>query len=175
MHLYLLGYRGSGKTTVAHLLAQALDQPMVDTDDWIEYQRGQTISQIFSEIGETGFRDLEQTAVAQVSNLSIPSVVALGGGAVLRPANQQVIRATGRRVWLDATPELLHRRISSDYNSQQRRPDLTDRGGLEEVTEILALRRPIYASMAELTIQTDDRTPDQIADEILLWIHGMNS
>lgn len=175
MHLYLLGYRGSGKTTVAHLLAQALDQPMVDTDDWIESNHGKTIRQIFSERGEEGFRDLEQTAVAQVSSISMPTVVALGGGAVLRPASQQVIRETGRRVWLDASPELLYGRICSDGTSQQRRPDLTDRGGLEEVTEILARRRPIYASMAELTIHTDDRTPDQIADEILVWINGMKS
>lgn len=75
MHIYLIGYRGSGKSTVGRLLAQALDRPLVDTDDWIESGQEKTIREIFAERGEAGFRDLEQTAVSQVASFPDPTVV----------------------------------------------------------------------------------------------------
>lgn len=172
MHVYLIGYRGSGKSTVGRLLAQAMDWPLIDTDDWIESGQGKSIREIFAEQGEPGFRDLEQTAVVQVSSMAEPAVIALGGGAVLRPQNQQIIRQTGRRVWLDASAEYLYARICADSTTGERRPDLTDRGGFDEVAEILAARRPIYSDLAELTVNTMDKSPDQIAREIDHWLRA---
>lgn len=174
MHVYLMGYRGSGKTTVGRLLAQALDWPLIDTDDWIESGQGQSIRQIFAAQGESGFRDLEQATIVQVSSFLEPAVIALGGGAVLRPQNQQVIRETGRRVWLDASAEHLHERICADSSTGERRPNLTDRGGFDEVAEILAVRRPIYSDLAELTVDTMGKSPDQITREIYQWLQSQD-
>jgi shikimate kinase len=175
MHIYLLGYRGCGKSTVASLLAQLLDRPSIDTDDWIESATSQTIRDIFASVGEPGFRDLEQRAIAQVAGLQEPSVVALGGGAVLRAANRQVIIDTGHRVWLKATPERLYERIQRDSATCDRRPSLTDQSGFEEVVKLLAERNPIYESLAEFTVDTDERTPDQVVDRIATWIESMKS
>ena len=157
MHLYLMGYRGSGKSTVARLLAQAMDRSVVDTDEWIESAAGQTVSEIFAQRGEGGFRDLEETAVAQVARLDEPAVVALGGGAVLRPANQSLLRQTGHCVWLQGSPEQLYARIRSDSTSPDRRPSLTGRSGLEEVTDVLAAREPIYRGLAHFIVSTDGK------------------
>lgn len=173
MHIYLLGYRGSGKTTTARLLAQALDLPMIDTDDWVESSSGRTIREIFDTIGETGFRDLEQTAIEQVASRDESMVVALGGGAVLRKGNQERIRNSGRRVWLRASPELLYERIVGDSSSSERRPSLTDQSGFDEVAKLLALRTPIYESIAELIVETDGQTPDQTVRKIVDWLGSL--
>ncbi len=172
MHLYLIGYRGSGKSTVGRLLAQALDRPLVDTDDWIESSQEKTIREIFAERGEAGFRDLEQTAVSQVASFPDPSVVALGGGAILRPANQQTLRTTGACVWLDASAEFLYERICADSSSGDRRPNLTDRGGFAEVSEVLAARRPVYNDLAKLTINVEGKSADEVAREIVDWLNS---
>jgi shikimate kinase len=172
MHIYLLGYRGSGKTTVAGLLAQILDRPMVDTDDWVESAAGKSIREIFADGGEQVFRDREQQAIEQIANLPEPAIVALGGGAVLRPANQEVLKKTGHRVWLTASPQRLYDRITNDCSSADRRPSLTGKAGFDEVVNLLSERQPIYQQISEFTVDTDGLTPDQIAERILFWLKG---
>ena len=171
MHLYLIGYRGSGKSTVGRLLSQSLQRPMVDTDDWIESAEGKPIREIFAELGEEGFRQLEQTAVAQVAQLHEPAIVSTGGGAVLREANRLAMMGSGRCIWLDAPAQLLYQRIFSDSSSGNRRPNLTDRGGLEEVNEVLAIRRPIYSQMANLIVDIEGKQPEEICREIVDWVN----
>lgn len=175
MHLYLIGYRGSGKSTAGRLLAQALDRPFIDTDDWIESAQGRSVREIFAAEGEAGFRDLEQVAISQVSSFPEPAVIALGGGAILRAENQQLIKQSGRCVWLDASAEHLHDRICADSSSRERRPNLTDQGGCNEVAEILAARRPIYSDLANLTINTQSKSPDQVSREIHQWMQSQDA
>jgi len=175
MHIYLMGYRGCGKSTVANLLAGALDLPFLDTDEQIESATHQTIREIFASVGESGFRDIEHGVLGQVASLAQPTVVALGGGAILRESNRQLLRGSGHRVWLKASPEQLFDRIRGDSTSPSRRPSLTDRSGYEEVVKLLAERTPIYESMAELTVDTGDRTPDQVVKLIVSWIQSTKS
>jgi shikimate kinase len=103
-----------------------------------------------------------------------PAVVALGGGAVLRTANQDILRRTGRRIWLKASPERLYQRITSDSSSFERRPSLTDQSGYEEVVNLLRQRQPIYEQMSELIVDTDTLAPDQIVEEIMSWLKAVH-
>ncbi len=173
MHTYLIGYRGSGKSTVGRLLAARLGRTLIDTDELIERESGLTIKEIFEAEGELGFRDRETTALRFIAErASPPCVVSLGGGAILREANQQLLAGSGHCVWLQGKPELLHQRILADQTTQSRRPNLSQRGGFEEVAELLRVRTPIYQKLAEKTVVIDGRTPDEIASEIVDWVNS---
>lgn len=170
MHIYLMGYRGSGKSTVGRLLAKQLGWPSMDTDDVIETAAAQSIREIFAAEGEAGFRQREQQAIAEVAGREVPSVIALGGGAILRSDNQRTIQSSGRVVWLQGSAELLSQRIDSDVSTAERRPQLSQRSGYDEVVEILARREPIYRQLAELTVRTDHKSPDEVVLEIVDWL-----
>lgn len=168
MNIYLIGYRGCGKSSVAPLVARTLGRRVVDTDQRIEQATGRTIAEIFAVDGETVFRDLEQKAVAAVAEQT-SQVVSLGGGAILREANRCVLAETGKTVWLTATAEVLWARISGDDASDSMRPNLTDTGGLAEVERVLAERTSVYDACADYTIDTNGRTIEQIAEQICQW------
>ena len=168
-HLYLIGYRGCGKSTVARALAGRLGWPSVDTDERIEADCGRSIRSLFESEGENYFRDCEAATIAEVAALEVPSVVALGGGAILRESNRQQLQTSGRCVWLQASAARLFDRISADHTSADRRPALSKRGGFEEVVELLAAREPLYSQLAELTVLTEGKTPDEVVAEIFDW------
>ena len=105
-NLYLIGYRATGKTTVARLLSDRLSYQAVDADDIIEARAGMPIKEIFAADGETGFRDLETEIVKELSQRS-DTVVALGGGALQRPGNRQQLFGTGSMIWLQAAAETI--------------------------------------------------------------------
>src|SRR3954465_12394398 len=136
MSVVLIGYRGSGKTTIGKRLADRLWQPFVDTDALIVRKAGKGIREIFEQQGEPAFRDLESTVVRDTLKLQ-EHVISLGGGALLRPENRAALKASGHKVvYLKWAPEELYKRIMADPESVAARPDLTDSGGLEEVTQL---------------------------------------
>jgi shikimate kinase len=163
--VFLIGYRGTGKSTVARKLAERLGYDAVDADAEIERRAGKSIAAIFAEEGEAAFRDLESRVVAELSSLR-RTVVALGGGAVLRDANRDAICAAGPVVWLTATVEAIIGRLESDPTTASRRPNLTRSGGREEVDAVLSERTPIYRQCATIVVDTDGKTSAQVADEI---------
>ena len=167
-NLYLIGYRASGKTTVAQLLADRLKCATVDADDMIESRAKMPIKDIFAVHGENGFRDLETAVVKDLSQRSA-TVVALGGGAVLRSENRQHLLGTGPLVWLQAAPETIQKRIEADPATRGRRPDLTKSGGFQEIQELLAARAPVYQECADYQVDTEDRSPESVADSIHSW------
>jgi shikimate kinase len=170
MNITLIGYRATGKTTLARLLAERLDWTWIDADVEIERRAGKAIARIFAEDGEPAFRDLEAAVTAELCRRT-PLVLAAGGGAPLRPDNRQAIRAAGKVVWLTARPETIHVRMSGDATTASRRPSLTDREALAEIVHLLARREPIYRETADLVIDTEGKTPEQIAAEILEKLH----
>lgn len=173
MHIYLMGYRGSGKSTVGRRLAERLSRPLVDSDDLIESQSGMSIKDIFAEKGEPWFRDLEAHIVCETAESAAqPTVVSLGGGAVLRESTQAVLKSTGVCVWLSASAEYLFQRIQSDQATKLRRPNLSQSGGFAEVKEILEKRWPIYQKLSDITIVVEGKTPDEICDEILGYVNS---
>jgi len=165
MNLFLIGYRGCGKTTVAARLADRLGWPAVDADVELERRAGKSIRQIFADDGERAFRDLESAVVASLAQ-GDRQVIALGGGAVLREENRQALAGRGPVVWLTASPETLWRRIAADGTTAERRPNLTAAGGLDEIRRLLAERTPLYAAAATWVVDAESRSPEQIADDI---------
>lgn len=164
--LYLTGYRGTGKTSVGAVLARRLDRPMIDLDHTVEQAAGRTIREIFAAGGEEAFRDAESECLEEVAH-GPSAVVALGGGAILRPANRQLIRGSGRCIWLDADVDTLAERIAADTTTAERRPALTDRGQREEIRQLLETRRPLYRDVSDHRIDTAGKTVQEIAEEIL--------
>jgi len=164
--IFLIGYRGMGKSTVARELAERLQFDVVDADDLIERQAGKTIAAIFADDGEPAFRDLESKVVAELCGRG-RTVVALGGGAVLREENRQAILAAGPVIWLTASIATIIERLASDATTADRRPNLTPVGGQHEVERVLTERTPIYRQCATLVVDTEGKSPADVAGEII--------
>ncbi len=166
MILTLIGYRATGKTTLAKLLARRLGWQWIDADVEIERRAGKTIARIFAEDGEPAFRDLEALVIADLCRRD-RLVLAAGGGAPMREENRQIMRQSGKVVWLMARPETILKRMSGDATTAERRPSLTGHGPLDEIVQLLALREPMYRDTADFTIDTENRTPEELTAEIL--------
>jgi shikimate kinase len=164
--IFLIGYRGTGKTSVARELASHLAYHWVDTDDLIEQMTGKTIASIFADESEAGFREWESRVVTAVIRKR-RTVVALGGGAVLREENRQAICATGPVVWLTASVETILERVAADSTTASRRPNLTTAGGRAEIETLLAIRTPHYRQCATLVVDTEGKTSAEVAAEIV--------
>jgi len=172
--VFLIGYRGSGKTTVGKLLAKKMKMRFFDSDRRVEAAAGKTIAEIFAEKGEASFRQMEAKIIAKIivnhqniskgkkatSSEKSGCVVSLGGGA---PMNEKCVLLRGK-------PETLWKRISTDDSTKESRPDLTDEGGLGEVQSMLALRSSTYDECADHIVDVDDLSPQEVADQIAEWI-----
>jgi shikimate kinase len=165
--LALIGYRGTGKSTVGRILAERLDRTFVDADLEIASQAGCSIPAIFAAWGEPGFRDREERVLAEITRSHPAAILATGGGAVLREANRRRIAGFGFVVWLRAHPAELSRRLQADRRGLADRPALTLAGTLAEIDQVLEARSPLYRGLADLTIETDGKSPHEIADSIL--------
>jgi len=166
MLLTLIGYRATGKTTLAKLLAKQLGWDWIDADVEIERRAGKTIAQIFAEQGEPVFRDIEAQVIADLCCRD-RLVIAAGGGAPMRPESRGAMREGGRVVWLTARPETILARMTGDATTAARRPNLTEKDPLEEILHVLQVREPIYREAAHWSVDTEGKTPDELADTIL--------
>ncbi len=174
MILALIGYRGSGKSAVAQLAALRLGWDWVDADVEIELRAGRSIAAIFADDGEQAFRDLESAVLNDLLKRD-RTVLALGGGVVLREENRQRLQSAcqagqAKIVWLKAAPETLWQRILADTSTAARRPNLTVAGGLAEIRQLLSQREPLYKSCADSTIDADGKRLAEVADEVVAWI-----
>lgn len=165
--VYLTGFMGSGKSTVGRELAHRLNRPFIDLDERIECREGCSISRLFTDSGETAFRDAEHRALAALPRERHP-VVATGGGIVLRPENLRFMDRSGRRIWLKCPLEEIARRLENSAGGGDLRPLWT--GDLAELGRLLAQRTPSYAS-AELTVDAVG-TVDRTVEEIVRWLEG---
>jgi shikimate kinase len=164
--IFLIGPRGSGKTTVARLLAEALGWSWCDADVELERRAGASIRDIFASEGEAGFREREAAVLAELCERR-RCVVATGGGVVLRPDNRERLRRHGWTAWLTADVPTLCQRLQADATTQERRPALTGASSAspEEVAAILSVREPLYRGCADVIVDTTGRAlPDVVAD-----------
>lgn len=165
--IILIGYRACGKTSVAKILGQRLGWTVYDSDVLVEKHSGKSIAALFSEEGEPAFRDLEAKAIASLLAQNEPLILATGGGAPLHPATRREFKRGGIVVWLKASAETILARMNADASNHSRRPQLTDLKPLEEIKTLLEERSPIYSRTATLALDTETKTPDELAREIL--------
>lgn len=162
MSAILIGYRGSGKTTIGKKLADRQWQKFVDTDELIISAAGKSIRDIFQQDGEERFRDLETDAVRKALAL-VDHVIALGGGAVLREENRKLIKESSlKRIYLRCEPQVLLERIQADPQTAANRPNLTGlAGGIEEIRTLLAKREPLYREVMSAELDVTNLSPDE--------------
>ena len=165
-NISLVGFMGTGKTTVGKVLAKRLGYTFVDCDDEIEKGQGTTISHIFSEFGEPYFRELEKNMVAKLSARQ-GLVISAGGGAVMDPANMENMKKGGPVICLSATPEVILKRVERFTH----RPLLQVPDPLAKIKELLEARGPFYAK-ADFTVDTGGLGPDKVVDKIIELVGG---
>ncbi len=163
----LVGYRGTGKSTVGRILAERLGRPFADADVEVEALAGRPIRSIFAEEGEPAFRELEARVLADLAARPGGGVVATGGGAVLLDANRKALRDFGLVIWLSADPDTLAQRLQASRRGVEDRPSLTAAGTLAEIADVLEARTPLYREVAHAVIETAGRDVDQVVDEAL--------
>jgi shikimate kinase len=153
---------GSGKTSVGLRLASTLGYDFVDTDKLIEQRAGRKISEIFATDGEPAFRAMESEAIANLTG-SQSKVIATGGGAVLDPQNRHVFTTLGLTVYLKATARELYQRVKNDTN----RPLLQVEDPKAEVARLLAAREPLYRLAADIIVDTEDLSLEEVNDRLI--------
>jgi shikimate kinase len=162
--IFLVGMMGAGKTTAGRRLAHRLGWNFLDSDAEVEMATGMTVPALFARDGEAAFRRFEAEALARVCSTTDPAVISVGGGAVLRPENRALLRASGRVVWLRARPATLVARVGSGAG----RPLLERENSPTAAIEALdSVRRPLYAEVAHETIDVDDLSPDGVGERII--------
>ncbi|HEX8524100.1 MAG TPA: shikimate kinase [Tepidisphaeraceae bacterium] len=162
MSIVLIGYRGSGKSTIGKRLADKLWQPFFDTDEAIVAKAGKSIAEIFAQDGEPAFREIESQVIQEAAKLQ-EHVIAIGGGALLREENRRMLKDGGHRlIYLKCEPTTLHQRIQSDPNTAGSRPNLTALGGgVAEIDKLLAEREPIYREAMDAELDVSNLSPDE--------------
>jgi shikimate kinase len=161
-HIWLSGMMGVGKTTVGAIVAERLHRPLLDTDGIVMESTGRTIPELFEE-SERVFRAHERSAVVVAAGHG-DAVIATGGGAVLDPPNAEVMRSTGTIVLLSASTDEIVRRVA---RHDEHRPLATDP---ERIGHLNAQRRARYEAVADHTVDTTDRTPAEVAEEVLACV-----
>jgi shikimate kinase len=164
-HVFLIGFMGAGKSTVAALVADHLGRPFVDLDRDIEAIAGRAVAAIFAEDGETAFRQLERQALLALATTS-DSIVACGGGVVTRDENRATLKALGQVVYLRVTAEETLARVGADPG----RPLLAGGGGLLAATALLDARECLYSAIADEVLDTVGLAPDAVADRVVAFV-----
>jgi shikimate kinase len=166
VNIVLIGMRGAGKTVVGKILAGRLERTFIDMDSLIEQRAGMSISDIVEKYGWERFRDMEAAVAVEVSGME-NIVNAAGGGVVTRPHNVQTLKNGGIIIWLDAGVETLASRIREDSGRPRLRDDLS---WTAEIEAILEERGPLYYAAAELGVDTEGCSPDEVVEMIMNWL-----
>jgi len=163
MNVVLIGYRGTGKSTVGRLLASRLGRLLVSTDAEIIKRARRMVPEIIAQEGWEYFRDLESDICRELADRD-QLVIDTGGGAIIRTQNIEALKKNGTVFWLTASVETIVKRIGSD----NQRPSLTGtKSFVDEIQEVLQERVPKYQAAADHVIATDNRSLNQLVETVL--------
>jgi shikimate kinase len=164
MNIYLIGMMGTGKSTLGKTLSKNMQKPFIDLDSEIEKTGGSSVSEIFDRDGEERFREVETEQLKQYSG----SVVACGGGIVLKLENRHFIKNNGIAILLTASMGELSQRLSDSDNRPLLANDITE----EALTKLWLERQLDYLNTADFTIETGGKNPEELSEEIILRINS---
>ncbi len=160
-NIFLIGFMGSGKSTIAKLLSKETSRELVEMDETIEAEANMTINEIFEKYGETYFRDLESQLIERIAQKG-GAVVSCGGGAVLREENIENMKKNGKIIYLSATPETIYERVRFSTN----RPLLNGNMNVEYISQLMQKRLPMYENAADEIIDVNQKGKGEIVIEI---------
>lgn len=169
-NIFLIGFMGCGKSTIAAELSKSLNRPVLEMDEEIEHREGMSIPEIFSTHGEAYFRHAETVLLKEVSRQG-GFLVSCGGGVVMRPENVTEMKKNGIVILLTALPETILSRVADDEN----RPLLKGRKNVSAISELILQRKPAYEAAANYTVPTDQQSAAQIAANIMAILEKENA
>lgn len=161
-NIFLIGFMGAGKSTVARELVEKLGFPLIEMDEQIVKEQGMPIRAIFETKGEAYFRDLETKLIRSLGGQE-PTVVSCGGGVAMRQENVDSMKESGKVVFLTATPQTIYGRVKDSSD----RPILNGHMNVDYIAGLMEKRRPMYENAADIVVATDGKTKEEIADEIV--------
>ncbi len=177
-NIILTGFMGSGKTSVGVRLSYRLRMPVEDTDKMIERREGCSVSELFAREGEASFREKETALLRELLDRKGRYIFSVGGGTPVQPGNQELLKQLGKVVYLRVKPETVYQRLKEDNT----RPLLQCGDPLGRIRELMGSRKEAYESCADLVLDSDDLSVDEIMEKIaeemnkmkLLVINGPN-
>lgn len=161
-NIFLIGFMGAGKSTIAKVLQKELNMTLVEMDERIVKEQGMSINDIFAQKGEQGFRDIESQLVLDIVT-NENAIVSCGGGVVVRPENVENMKKNGKIIFLTATPETILERVKEGKD----RPLLNGHMNVEYISELMGKRKDLYESAADIKVATDGKTVGEICTEII--------
>jgi shikimate kinase len=164
--IILTGYRATGKTSIGKILADLLGFDFIDTDQAIEDTQGETIAEMVGRGGWDLFRRKEEDKLVELSR-SKHKVIATGGGSVMHEKAWKKLRENALCVWLTVDIKTICQRLAADSNTDDQSPALTEMGTMDEISMVLKERQPLYEKSSDLTINTEGKTPEEVADIIV--------
>lgn len=168
-NIFLIGFMGVGKSTVAAELKTRLQMELIEMDETIEKEQGMAIARMFEQYGEEHFRDIESAFVEGLLN-SDGKVISCGGGAVLRQRNADAMKKSGKIVLLTAAPKTIYGRVKGSTS----RPILNGNMNVEYISGLMEKRRPRYEEVADIIVETDGKSAAAICEEIAGRLAGEN-
>lgn len=177
-HIWLVGFSGSGKSTIGPILARLMNRPFFDTDAMIERLEQRDIGTIFSEEGEKYFRRRESEIIAMLAHRGKPAVIALGGGAFQSPANRKLVRTCGHSVYLRLSAGVIYRRLSAANDRpllqvKPKRGETLRQARMQRIIALLSKRTRNYEK-ADTAVVVSSGTPSQIAKRIVAKVRSHN-
>ena len=161
-NIFLIGFMGAGKSTIAKALCRELQMQLVEMDARIVEEQGMSINDIFAQYGEDHFRDIESQLILTLGEEG-NTIVSCGGGVVVRPQNIEFMKKSGKVVFLSATPETIYERVKNSTD----RPILNGHMNVEYIAELMEKRRALYEAAADIKIETDGKSRSVICKEIM--------
>lgn len=161
-NIFLIGFMGAGKSTIARNLQKELGMELVEMDERIVKEQGMSINDIFKTKGEDGFRDIESRLVIDLGKQD-KAIVSCGGGVVIRPENVKNMKKSGKIIYLTAKPETILDRVKDSTQ----RPLLNGHMNVEYINELMSKRKDFYEEAADYKVATDGKNVSQICQEII--------